>query len=118
MHGHQLLAEAALLDARQVEQVADERDEAVGFLLGAGEDLLVGGGFGASDAEHHRELLVDGRQGGAQLMGDLGHELGLEAVDDLHGRDVVDGHHRPEALHAVAEHRTSPGQEDRYPRTD
>ena len=44
------------------------------------------------------DLLLDGRQGRLELVGDHGHELIFHLVHQLHGRDILEHSHRTEDI--------------------
>ena len=76
--------DAAGLDPRQVQQVGDEADQAVGVALDPGEVTLQRRGHLSGDAVQqvvHRH--PDGRERSPQLVGDVGHELRLETIERL-----------------------------------
>ena len=94
------------LDAGQIEQVADEGDQALGFFLGPGQDvLLLIAGAPDHIAQDQRQLLVNRGERRSQLVGHFGHKLGLEPIEDFHRRDVDQVDHRTEAFSPIAEHR-------------
>ena len=79
--GGHIEAQLASVDAREVEQVIDEPEEAPGVALDAREELPLG------QCELGRQPVFDGDQDEgerrAQLVGDVGEELALQGVDAL-----------------------------------
>ena len=104
------MADDPLLDARQVEQVADQGNHPLGLFLGPGENVMILLRRRVHQvADYHGQLLVNGRQRGSQFMRHLGHEFRLEPIQDLHGRDVDKIQYGPQTLLSLSQNGLSPG---------
>ena len=87
------------LDTRDIQQIVDQNVQALGVVLDDLEEMVL---FLIKRAgcAHHQDIHIalDGGHGGAQLMTNGGHKLGLQAIDLNLVRDVAENGDRAKEI--------------------